>query len=108
MTYKTDTHTILYSDKVKPDAQCFTRLIAAMQQLSLGVAYPLEPNYHRRYGIYECNQVQIGCKAISPVCIALTNELYEKYSTFDIPKLSKITLQLDVKHGLVCNALIYG
>lgn len=108
MLYKTDTHTILYSHKVTPDAECFTRLIAAMQQLSLDVAYPLEPNFHRRYGIYECNQVHIGGKAISPACIALTNELYEKYSTFDIPQLSKLILQLDIKHGLVCNALIYA
>lgn len=108
MTYKTDTHTILYSDKTTPDAECFTRLLAAMEQFNLDVATPLEPNLHRRQGVFECNQVHIGRANILPLCIAMKNEIYQKFDTLDLPQLAKQALQLDIKHGLVCNALIYA
>ncbi len=109
-TYISNTHCILYIEKIKPDEHCFARLVAAMEQFSLDVAYPLEPNHARGFGIYECNQVRIGTgpSIVQPLCVALKWDIYQKFATLGLPELIARLQTPDIKQGLVCNALIYA
>lgn len=108
---------ILHRPGIELGNDCFANIEKAMKFHRLDSCCPIEPSYHRRYGIFECNLFypynSYGVE-LTEFCVAMKTEVWEKISNFDLHHKNFMRLYLQVindnklKHGLVCNALIYG
>jgi hypothetical protein len=111
ITTETNGFIILHPDNIEPDEHCIDTLIAAMNHFSLDSSCPIYPAYHRKYGIFECNQMRpYGITGIElhEYCVCFKKEVWEKILTFEVRLIESKIKELNLKHGMVCNALIYG
>ena len=83
----------------------FDAITGVANHFRLDSCCPLEPNTHRMYGVYECNQVIIyeeKPELLLPFCFLVRKEF--GIQDFDTFKQKVITGQL--RHGLVQSSLI--
>ncbi len=101
----------VFSDGVKLTDECIAAITTAMHRFNLDSACPLEPNHHRKYGLFESNQLSTRNRdgiELHEYCIAVKTELIKWFSILDAPLLKKKIVEQQWKHALVCNALIYA
>jgi hypothetical protein len=102
---------VLRQSNIELDEHCIDTLIAAINHFSLDSSCPIYPPYHRKYGIFECNQMRpYGITGIElhKYCICFKKEVWEKILTLDVRFIESKIKELNLKHGMVCNALIYA
>lgn len=92
-------------------------LTRGMEYHKLDVVWPLEPNYQRQFGYFECNLVYLlgpDTNAAHGFCIAFTKQVWSKIHTLDtsskdfIQQCYKQLAGMNLKYGLVCNAIVYA
>ena len=101
----------VFSDGVRFDEDCIAAITTAMHRFNLDSACPLEPNHHRKYGLFESNQLRARNSngiELHEYCIAVKTELVKGFSTLDTPLLKQQIVERKWNHALVCNALIYA
>lgn len=108
---------VIYQNRVTTSEDCINNLIGAMNYHSLDSCCAFEPNYYRAHGLFECNLLyELSEKGIelNSFCIAMKKEVFNKVSNFDIQS-KNFTEQYrtyiaseKLKHGLICNAIIYA
>lgn len=102
---------ILHQENISFDAHCIDNTIAVMERFSLDSSCPIHPYYHRRFAIYESNMLRpyktFGVE-LHEFCIVFKKDVWEKILTLDLRVIDSKIKELNLKHGLICNALIYA
>ena len=106
-----DDFVILHKENISFHPQCVENIIAVMNHFSLDSSCPILPTYHRRFAIYESNIMRpFKTKGIElhEHCIVFREDVWEKILTFELRAIEQKIKELNLNHGLVCNAIIYA
>lgn len=102
---------IAHQHGIEFDEYCIGNCIAAMDRFNLDSCCPIDPNYHRKFGIFECNMIYpyrtIGVE-FHGRCIIFRKPVWEKILKLDFHFIQIRFIELKLNHALVCNAMMYA